>query len=79
MSLEETIIYCGLGGGHYFYVGMSLCILYMFNVFGVRAVFGVRDVFSVDACHLYPQCMLTIISLTGDMTDGLMTSSCTGC
>lgn len=31
--------------------------------------FDLVDVFILDACHLFPQCMLAIIPLIGDMTD----------
>lgn len=40
----------------YLYVGESLC---RFNIFGVRTVF------SMDACHLFPQCVLFVILLIG--------------
>ena len=35
-------------------------------------LFGVRAVFSIDACHLFPRCMLIIIPLIG-MTDVVVT------
>ena len=38
-------------------VGASLCSLHGFNIFGARAVF------SMDACHLFPQCVLALIPL----------------
>ena len=31
--------------------------------------FGASIVFSIDDCHLFPQCMLAIIPLIGDVTD----------
>ena len=40
--------------------------------------FGVKAVFSVDACHLFPQCMLAVIPLTGGVTDVVLTRACTG-
>ena len=39
-------------------MGVSLC---RFNIFGVRTVF------SMDACHLFPQCVLVVIPLTGSV------------
>ena len=47
----------------YFYVGTSLCNLHGLIFFGVRAVF------SMDVCHLFPQCMLAVVPLIGDVTD----------
>ena len=43
----------------YLYVRVSLCSLCAFNIFGVRAVF------SIDACRLFPQCVLVITPLIG--------------
>ena len=43
----------------YFYVRASLCILHGFNILGARTVF------SVDACLIFPQCVLAIIPLIG--------------
>ena len=43
----------------YLYVGSSLCSLCEFNIFDVRAVF------IMDACRLFPQCVLVIIPLIG--------------
>ena len=43
----------------YLYVGLSLCSLCGFNIFGVRAVF------SMDACRLFPQHMLVVFPLIG--------------
>ena len=39
------------------YVGASLCSLCGFNIFGARAVI------SIDACHLFPQCVLIVMPL----------------
>lgn len=38
-----------------------MCSLYGFNICGVRPVF------SIDACSFFPQCVLVIILLTGDV------------
>lgn len=38
-----------------------MCSLYGFNMCGVRPVF------SIDACSFFPQCVLVIICLTGDV------------
>ena len=38
---------------------MYLCSLWESNIFGVRAIF------STDACHVFPQCVLALIPLTG--------------
>ena len=38
-----------------------MCSLYGFNICGVRPVF------SIDACSFFPQCVLVIIHLTGDV------------
>ena len=40
-------------------------------------IFGARAVFSMDACHLFPQCMLAVIPLIGDVTDVVVTRACT--
>ena len=40
--------------------------------------FGATVVFSIDVCHLFPQCMLTIIPLIGGVTDVVVTRACTG-
>ena len=42
-----------------FFVRPSLCSLHGFNISGARAVFG------MDACCLFPQCVLAIIPLIG--------------
>ena len=49
----------------YFSVGMLLCSLDGFNIFGVRAIC------SMHTCHLFPQCMLAIIPLIGGVTDAM--------
>ena len=49
----------------YFYVGILLCSLHEFNLFGVRATC------SMDPCHLFPQGMLAIIPLVG-VTDAAL-------
>ena len=41
----------------YLYVGVSLCNLCGFNIFGASAVF------SMDACCLFPQCVLVVLPL----------------
>ena len=40
--------------------------------------FGVRAVFSMDACHVFPQCMLDVIPLIGGVTGVVVTRACTG-
>ena len=41
--------------------------------------FGARAVFSLDACHLFPQCMLAVvIPLLGGVTGVVVTRTCTG-
>ena len=72
MSLGETIIYVVLEGC--FYVGRGYpCIASVGLIF-----FGVRAVFSVDACCLFPQCILAIIPLIGGVTGVVVTRACTG-
>ena len=39
--------------------------------------FGVRAAFSMDACHLFSQCMQAIIPLLGGVTD-VVIRACTG-
>ena len=46
----------------YFYVVAFLCSLCEFNIFGARSVF------SMDACHLFPQCVLAISPLLAGVT-----------
>ena len=53
MSLIEVFIYCGP------YVGVSLYSLCESNIFDKRFVF------SIDACHIFSQCVWTIIPLMG--------------
>ena len=43
----------------YFDVGMSLCSLYRYQIFGMRTVFG------TDVLHIFPKSVLTIIPLIG--------------
>ena len=33
----------------------------------------------MDACSIFPQCVLAIIPLTEGMTDDVVTIACTGC
>ena len=35
--------------------------------------FGERAVFIMDACHLFPQCMLAIIPMVGGVIDTVVT------
>ena len=58
----------------YFYVGMSLCSLHVNSLI----FFGVKAVFSMDACHVFPQCILAVIPLIGGVTDVVVTRACTG-
>ena len=53
-------------------MGASLCSLCEFSIFGVRAVF------SMDACHVFPQCVLAVIPLIGGETAVVMIRDCTG-
>lgn len=55
----------------YFYVGVSLCRLCGFNIFGMKGVF------SVDVCHLFPQCMLGVILLIEPVIDIVVTRTFT--
>ena len=52
---------------YYFYVGVSLCRLCGFNIFGMKAVF------SVDVCHLFPQYILAVNALIGSLTGVVVT------
>ena len=45
----------------YLYVRVSLCSFFGFNIFSGRAVF------SMDVCCLFPQLVLAIIPLIGDV------------
>ena len=58
VSLGETLLSPVVLEG-YLYVGVSLCSLCGFNIFGARAVL------SMDACCLFPQCVLAVIPLIG--------------
>ena len=40
--------------------------------------FGARAVFSMDACHLFPQCVLADIPLIGGVTGVVVTRAHTG-
>lgn len=40
---------------------------------------GTESVFSMDACCLFPQCILVIILLIRDVTGVVVTGACTGC
>ena len=40
--------------------------------------FGARAVFSIGVCHLFLQCMLSIIPLIGGVTDVVVTRACIG-
>ena len=55
-----------------FYVGASLCSLCESNIFGARAIF------SMDSCLVFPQCVLAIIPLIGNVIV-VVTRACTGC
>ena len=52
---------------------VSLCRLHESNIFDERAVF------SRDACHVFPQCVLTVMPLIEDLITVVMTRACTGC
>ena len=39
-------------------------------------IFGARAVFSMDDCHLFPGCMLTVIPLIGGVTGVVVTTTC---
>ena len=56
----------------YFYVGTSLCRLHGFNIFWGEGCF------SIDVCHLFLQCMLSVIPLIGGVTDVVGTRAFTG-
>ena len=51
---------------------VSLCRLCESNIFGMRAVFG------MDACHIFPQSTLAIVSLIAGMFGVVMTKAYTG-
>lgn len=65
MSLGKQLSTVVLKG--YFYMEESMCSLSTFNIFGERAVF------IMDACHLFPQCMLAIIPMVGGVIDTVVT------
>ena len=58
---------------HCFYVGTPLCSLSEFNIFGARAVL------SMDACHVFSECMVTLISLIGSELCVVVNTSIPGC
>ena len=64
MNLEKMVIYC------VFYMAVSLSRLHESNIFGARAAF------SMDARHIFPQCVLAVIPLIGSVA---VTRACTGC
>ena len=41
-------------------------------------LFDSRAFFSLDACHLFSQCMLAAVLLLGDVTDVVVTKACPG-
>lgn len=65
MADPHTVLEC------YFYLGTSLRILHGFNIFGVMAVFSMED------CQLFPQFVLAIIPLIGDVAGIVVTGACT--
>ena len=71
MNLGETIIYCNLGG--LFFTWEHPCV-----ACPSLAFFEVRAVLSMDARRLFPQCMLTIMSLMGSVTDVMVSRACAG-
>ena len=54
-------------------MGASLCRLHESNIFGVRAVF------SMDAYHIFLQCVLAVIPLIGGVISVVVTRAYTGC
>ena len=62
---------CVLGGC--FYVGTFLC-----SLCGLLFFFFFLAAFSIDVCHVFLQCMLSIIPLMGGMMDVVVTRVCTG-
>ena len=71
MNLGETVSTVVLKGC--FHVGAPLCSLHELNIFGARAVF------SMDACHIFPHCVLADIPLIGGVISIVVTRACTGC
>ena len=55
-----------------FYVEAYLFRVYKSSIFGVRAVFG------MNANHIFPQSMLVIIILIGNVICVVMSRACTG-
>ena len=70
MSFGDTVIYCGPEG---FLIWECSCVASVSLMF-----FCVRAVCSMDACHIFPRCMLAIIPLTGEC-DFVVTRTCTEC
>ena len=71
VSLGERIIYHRL---RELYV-LVLCVLvFLHSLCGFNNFFGLRAVFGLDACHLFPQPVLSFIPLIGGMQ---MPSLCT--
>lgn len=56
-----------------FYVGASVYSLPESNIFGVRAVF------SMDACRVFPRCVLAIVPSMGTVTGVVVTRAYTKC
>ena len=56
-----------------FYVGVSLCKLCEYGIFGVTAVFG------LDASHIFSQSVLVSIPLIGGVIGVVVTRACTRC
>lgn len=56
-----------------FYVGASLFRLCVSSVFGVRAVFD------MDTSHVFPQGVLAVIPLLGNMVGAGVSIACVGC
>ena len=55
-----------------FYEGASLCRPCVSSVFGMRADFG------MDASHVFPQGVLAVITLIGDVVGVVVSRACTG-
>ena len=60
--------YCVLEG-----VGVSLCNLHE------SYIFGVKTVSSMDAFHIFPQCVLSVVSFIGGLIGIVVTTACPGC
>lgn len=65
LNLGETVIYCGLE--ELFLHGNIPISLHYSDIFGARAVFG------ADASHIFPQCVLAVIPVTGDVITVMVT------